>query len=135
MKEIKTAKPILTAVVALAVILCSLVMILVGTVVTARAAAPTLPETEHVSPKSPSTPEPYDGVPVAPKKISSSNYRSYGLTDENWKQYNGYYAIRNAKELYGFAALTRAMYQPNHNAVLLADIVINTTVSTETGGT
>ncbi|MBO7296334.1 MAG: hypothetical protein J6V39_03655, partial [Clostridia bacterium] len=105
------------------------------TTTASAATIPTLPETEYVSPTTPTAPTPYDGVPVTPGKISSSNYRSYGLTDENWSQYNGYYAIRNAKELYGFAALTRAMHRPNHNAVLLADIVINTTVSTETGGT
>ena len=135
MKQTKTMQPIITSLVALAILLCSFASVLSGAVVTAQAETPTLPETEYVSPKSPSAPEPYDGVPVTPKQISSSNYRSYGLTDENWQQYNGYYAIRNAKELYGFAALTRAMRRPNHNAVLLADIVINTTVSTETGGT
>ena len=135
MKQTKTMQPIITSLVALAILLCSFVSVLSGAVVTAQAATPTLPETEYVSPKSPSTPEPYDGVPVTPGQINSSNYRSYGLTDENWKQYSGYYAIRNAKELYGFAALTRAVRRPNQNAVLLADIVINTTVSTETGGT
>ena len=135
MKQTKTMQPIITSLVALAILLCSFVSVLSGAVVTAQAATPTLPETEYVSPKSPSTPEPYDGVPVTPGQINSSNYRSYGLTDENWKQYSGYYAIRNAKELYGFAALTRAVLRPNQNAVLLADIVINTTVSTETGGT
>ena len=135
MKQARTIKPIITSVVALAILLFSFAGVFSGAVVTAQAATPTLPETEYVSPKSPSTPEPYDGVPVTPKQINSANYRSYGLTDENWKQYNGYYAIRNAKELYGFAALTRAVLRPNQNAVLLADIVINTTVSTETGGT
>ena len=41
------------------------------------AATPTLPETEYVSPKSPTEPTPYDGVPVTPGKINSQNYRSY----------------------------------------------------------
>ena len=96
---------------------------------------PTLPATEYVSPKSPTQPVPYDGVPVTPGKISSSNYRTYGLTDDNWSQYNGYYAIRNAKELYGFAELVRATQSPKQNAVLLADIVVNTEVSLENGAT
>ena len=124
------------AVLSLLMALVMLVGVIAGaSMMTTASAAAILPETEYVSPKSPTAPTPYDGVPVTPGKISSSNYRFYGLTDENWQQYNGYYAIRNAKELYGFAALTRAMRRPNHNAVLLADIVINTTVSTETGGT
>ena len=135
MKQNRTFKPMITSVVMLAILFFSFASVFSGATVTAEAATPTLPETEYVSPKSPTAPTPYDGVPVTPGKISSSNYRSYGLTDENWQQYNGYYAIRNAKELYGFAALTRAMSRPNLNAVLLADIVINTTVSTETGGT
>ena len=96
---------------------------------------PTLPATEYVSPKSPTQPVPYDGVPVTPGKISSSNYRTYGLTDDNWSLYNGYYAIRNAKELYGFAELVRATQSPKQNAVLLADIVVNTDVSLENGAT
>ena len=99
------------------------------------AEVPTLPATEYVSPTSPTQPVPYDGVPVTPGKISSSNYRTYGLTDDNWSQYNGYYAIRNAKELYGFAELVRATKSPKQNAVLLADIVVNTDVSLENGAT
>ena len=99
------------------------------TTTASAATIPTLPETEYVSPTTPTAPTPYDGVPVTPGKISSSNYRSYGLTDENWSGYNGYYAIRNAKELYGFAALVRAEQQPKQSAVLLNDIVINTSVS------
>ncbi|MBQ7343728.1 MAG: hypothetical protein IJW53_03065 [Clostridia bacterium] len=103
-----------------------------------EAATPTLPETEYVSPKSPTEPTPYDGVPVTPGKISASNYRSYGLTDDNWSQYNGYYAIRDAKELYGFAEVFNTLSNQKitskgvmgvvANAVLLSDIVINTSV-------
>ncbi|MBE6774421.1 MAG: hypothetical protein E7544_09410 [Ruminococcaceae bacterium] len=70
-----------------------------------------------------STPTPYDGVPVTPQKISSSNYAKLGLTSSNWSQFNGYYAIRNAKELYGFAAVSRS--SSTANAVLLQDIVVN----------
>ena len=102
------------------------------------ATTPTLPDEEHVAPTTPTEPTPYDGVPVTPGKINSSNYRSYGFTDDNWSQYNGYYAIRDAKELYGFAALCKSL--PTQvvtkksvmgvvaNAVLLSDIVINTSV-------
>ena len=76
-----------------------------------------------VMPASAATPTPYDGVPVTPQKISSSNYAKLGLTSSNWSQFNGYYAIRNAKELYGFAAVSRSSYTAN--AVLLQDIVVN----------
>ena len=74
------------------------------------------------------TAEPYDGVPVTPEIITSSNYQSFGLTDSNWSAYNGYYAIRNAKELYGFANLVNGGDR-YINAVLLHDIVVNETVS------
>jgi hypothetical protein len=74
------------------------------------------------------TPTPYDGVPVTPQKISSGNYARLGLTSSNWSQFKDYYAIRNAKELYGFADIvnnTHAENTNNLNAVLLQDIVIN----------
>ena len=115
-----------------------LVGVIAGSAMMTTASAaeiPTLPATEYVSPTSPTQPVPYDGVPVTPGKISSSNYRTYGLTDDNWSQYNGYYAIRNAKELYGFAELVTATQSPKQNAVLLADIVVNTDVSLENGAT
>ena len=73
----------------------------------------------------------YDGEPVAPQQITSSNYRSFGFTESNWGQYNGYYAIRNAKELYGYAIVCAGS---NTKAVLLNDIVVNETVS-ESGAT
>ena len=80
-------------------------------------------------------PEPYDGVPVTPQKITSSNYRTFGLTESNWEQYNGYYAIRNAKELYGFAEIINDYNLAKYTkAVLLSDIVVNETVS-ESGAT
>ena len=108
-------------------------------VVTASAAEnPTLPEEEHKAPTTPTEPTPYDGVPVTPKQITSANYRTFGLTDDNWSQYNGYYAICDAKELYGFAELCKTLpvevvTKKNVmgvvvNAVLLSDIVINTSV-------
>ncbi len=75
-----------------------------------------------------STPTPYDGVPVTPQKISSGNYAKFGLTADNWSSYNGYYGIRTAAELYGFAALVNGSKNVR-NAVLLQDIVVNETVS------
>ncbi len=74
------------------------------------------------------TPTPYDGVPVTPQKISSDNYVKFGLTADNWSSYNGYYGIRTAAELYGFAALVNGSKNVR-NAVLLQDIVVNETVS------
>ena len=121
--------------VALLSLIAALTLLIGVPFIQASAQVPTLPETEYVSPKTPSEPVPYDGVPLTPSQITSANYRTFGLTDENWSQYNGYYAIRNAKELYGFAALVRATDPPKQNAVLLADIVINTTVSVENGAT
>ncbi len=79
------------------------------------------------------TPEAYDGRPVTPTIITASNYRGFGLTDENWSKYDGYYGIRNAKELYGFANLVNGMsgYVSETNAVLLQDIVVNQAVSAD----
>ncbi|MBQ4600047.1 MAG: hypothetical protein IJB17_00235, partial [Oscillospiraceae bacterium] len=74
------------------------------------------------------TPEPYNGTPVKPIQINSNNYKTLGLTDANWSQWNGYYAIRNASELYGWAAIANVKYG-NASAVLLQDIVVNETVS------
>ncbi len=134
MKKVNVKMAVLSLLMALVMLMG--VVFSASIMTTASAATiPTLPETEYVSPTSPTVPTPYDGVPVTPGKINSSNYRTYGLTDENWQQYNGYYAIRNSKELYGFAALTRAQSTVNLSAVLLADIVINTSVSTSTGAT
>ena len=70
----------------------------------------------------------YNGTPVTPTKIDESNYQLLGLTEENWSDYSGYYAIRNASELYGFAALVNGGNR-SVNGVLLQDIVVNTTVS------
>ncbi len=78
------------------------------------------------------TPMAYDGVPVTPTQITSSNYVQYGLTESNWSSYNGYYGIRTAAELYGFAQLINGGSNKN-NAVLLQDIVLNTGTVTESG--
>ena len=72
------------------------------------------------------TPTPYNGTPVTPQQISSSNYKSLGLTDDNWSQYNGYYAIRDASELYGYMNMCTS--PTNTSAVLFNDIVVNTSV-------
>ena len=72
--------------------------------------------------------EAYNGTPVTPTKIEESNYQILGLTEANWSTYRGYYAIRNASELYGFAALVNGGDR-NINGVLLQDIVVNTTIS------
>ena len=72
----------------------------------------------------------YDGTPVTPKKIAADNYVAFGLTPENWSGYNGYYGIRTAAELYGFANLVNGG-STGSNAVLLQDIVVNETVSSD----
>ena len=64
--------------------------------------------------------EGYSGTPVTPAKINSENYHLYGFTASNWSAYNGYYAITNAEELYGWKN------NPNANAVLINDIIVNT---------
>ena len=74
----------------------------------------------------------YDGTPVTPTKISSSTYKSLGLAADKWSQYDGYYAIRNASELYGFAELVNAG-DAYAKAVLLDDIVVNSGTVSATG--
>lgn len=69
--------------------------------------------------------EAYDGVPIMPAQITSSNRASFGLTGGSL---DGYYAIRNAKELYGFANLVNSG-SSTAKGVLLPDIVVNTSVS------
>ncbi|MBR3815369.1 MAG: hypothetical protein IKJ27_01435 [Clostridia bacterium] len=72
--------------------------------------------------------EGYNGVPLYPELITEENYETFGLKD---KTYVGFYAIRNASELYGF----NEMYKENFgkyndaNVVLLNDIVVNTDMS------
>ncbi len=71
----------------------------------------------------------YNGTPVTPQKITSSNYQKFGLTSSGWSAYNGYYGIRTAAELYGFAELVNGSAGASINGVLLSDIVVNETVS------
>lgn len=70
----------------------------------------------------------YNGVPVTPEQVTSDNYVQLGLTAENWSSYSGWYAIRNAAELYGFANLVNGG-NTSINGVLLQDITVNETVS------
>ena len=76
--------------------------------------------------------EAYDGETVTPTTINKHNYLYFGLTDDNWSLYDGYYGIRDAKELFGFASMVNKVEAPKHNAVLLANIIVNEEVS-ETG--
>ncbi|MBR4115549.1 MAG: hypothetical protein IKK40_06020, partial [Bacteroidales bacterium] len=64
----------------------------------------------------------YNGTPVTPTQING-NYANYGLSAD----YDGYYVIRNAEELYGFAALVNGG-TTSINGVLTANIVVNTNV-------
>ena len=77
----------------------------------------------------------YDGTPVTPTQITSENYAAFGLTADNWSSYNGYYGIRTAAELYGFAELVNSIngWTSETSAVLLADIIVNTGTVTESG--
>ena len=78
----------------------------------------------------------YDGTPVTPTQITESNYAAFGLTADNWSGYSGYYGIRTAAELYGFANLVNSSknrYCSYECAVLLADIVVNSGTVTEAG--
>lgn len=70
----------------------------------------------------------YSGTPKEPVQITDSTYAYLGLTSDNWGPYSGYYGIRNAEELYGFAALVNGGNRAA-KAVLLQDIVVNETVS------
>lgn len=74
----------------------------------------------------------YNGTPVTPTKITSSNYAAFGLTESNWSDYNGWYGIRCAEEMYGFAALVNNGQQ-NANGVLLQDVALNDGTVTSAG--
>ena len=69
----------------------------------------------------------YDGTPVTPTKING-NYADYGLSAD----YDGYYVISTAEELYGFAELVNGG-TTDANGVLTANIVVNSSVLTEEG--
>lgn len=72
-------------------------------------------------------------VQYSPTIVTEENYESLGLT----VSYIGYYAIKNASELYWFAQLTNGMVDTLYqdvlaNAVLIADIVVNKNLLDET---
>ena len=69
----------------------------------------------------------YNGTPVTPKQINSSNYATYGFTAETYLDYVDWYAISTAAELYGFAALVNGGTN-SANGVLTADIIVNENV-------
>ena len=69
----------------------------------------------------------YNGTPVTPNKINSRNYATYGFNSTNYSAYEGWYGIRNAAELYGFAALVNGGTN-TANGVLTADIEVNRNV-------
>ena len=69
----------------------------------------------------------YSGTPTEPVQISAENYSSYGFTADNYSAFVGYYGIRNAEELYGFAAKVNSG-STSINGVLTADIVVNDSV-------
>ena len=73
---------------------------------------------------------PYSGRPATPTQISSENYATFGFSASNYQAYIGWYAISNAEELYGFAALVnnRNSEDDVFNGVLTADIVVNENV-------
>ncbi|MBO7477209.1 MAG: hypothetical protein J6U04_04665, partial [Salinivirgaceae bacterium] len=69
----------------------------------------------------------YSGTPTEPVQISAENYSSYGFTADNYSAFVGYYGIRSAEELYGFAAKVNSG-STTINGVLTADIVVNDSV-------
>lgn len=74
----------------------------------------------------------YNGKPVLPQQIDENNYWIYGFTDDNWEEYDGFYGIRTAAELYGFSNIINVINN-TANAVLLSDITVNTGEVTESG--
>ncbi len=69
----------------------------------------------------------YSGTPVAPTQING-NYADYGLSAD----YDGYYVISTAAELYGFAELVNGG-TTTANAVLTANIEVNENVLNANG--
>ena len=70
----------------------------------------------------------YNGTPDAPTQISG-NFADYGLSAD----FDGYYVISTAAELYGFAELVNGG-TTSAKAVLTANIVVNSNVLTAEGG-
>ena len=76
---------------------------------------------------------PYSGTPTTPLQITAGNYTDYGFTADNYSDFVGYYGIRTAEELYGFASLVNGGTN-TINGVLTADIVVNENVLNANGG-
>ena len=76
--------------------------------------------------------EDYTGGSQEPVRITESNYTDYGFTADNWQEFENYYGIRTAKELYGFSSLVNDGYN-TINGVLTADIEVNKNVLNESG--
>ena len=70
--------------------------------------------------------EPYSGSPSLSLTQINGDYATYGLTEE----FDGYYVISSAEDLYKFAELVNsgAAPWPTAKAVLTDDIVVNLNV-------
>lgn len=68
-------------------------------------------------------------MPVTPQKVTDSNYAALGFTSSSYSAYKGWFAIRDAKELYGYAKLINSKTDQAAKGVLVQDIVVNETVS------
>ena len=79
--------------------------------------------------------EGYSGTPATPPTVNADNYIQFGLSAEDWNQYDGYYAISNAEELYGFADIVNKRDQSGTGAcaILVNDIVVNAGTVTSAG--
>ncbi len=65
------------------------------------------------------------------EKITKQNYKEYGFTADNWKQFEDYYAVENAGQLYWIAQLVNEHGETDFNVVLTDDIVVNYDVLNE----
>lgn len=65
-------------------------------------------------------------------RVTAENYEELGFTAENYAGYLKYYAIGNAGQLYWFADWVNGK-DPSANAVLTADITVNSNVLTAEG--
>ncbi|MBO7497054.1 MAG: hypothetical protein J6T98_10910 [Salinivirgaceae bacterium] len=75
----------------------------------------------------------YNGTPVVPKQITKDNYADYQLSEDNYRNYENWYGIRTADELYGFAVLVNEEGKSRAKGVLAANIVVNDNVLNSDG--
>lgn len=75
----------------------------------------------------------YNGTPVIPEQITKSNFANYGLTANNYQNYETWYAIGTAEELYGFALLVNRDGNRFAKGILIDDIVVNNNVTNSAG--